>query len=163
MDLAAAAATATAANFRCCQAAADQFETYRHYWGLSAGDGPGDTPAGDSYRCYAPGGPLDGTAHLTATLASVRHRPALVLDNLLRARDETRLTALGRYGFSNINLDRGWVGRDMVGIDAGAAVLALDNVLAEDRVRKVFHELPCVDRGLCRIGFRRAGTLSLAS
>jgi hypothetical protein len=164
LDLASTAATATAANFRCCRAAADRFETYRYYWGLSAGDGPGDTLTDeDCYRCYAPGGPLDGTAHLTATLASVRHRPALVLDNLLQARDETRLTALGRYGFSNINLDRGWVGRDMVGIDAGAAVLALDNVLAEDRVRKVFHELPCVERGLRRLGFREAVALPLAS
>ncbi len=43
----------------------------------------------------------------------------------------------------------------MVGIDAGAAVLALDNFLAANRVRKVFHELPCVARGLERLGFTR--------
>ncbi len=40
----------------------------------------------------------------------------------------------------------------MVGIDAGAAVLALENVLMEDRVRTVFHGLPCVDRGLDTLG-----------
>jgi hypothetical protein len=41
----------------------------------------------------------------------------------------------------------------MVGIDAGAAVLALDNYLMENRVRAVFHELPCVRRGLESLGF----------
>jgi hypothetical protein len=163
LDLAGQAAVATEANFRCCRAAADRFRTYRRYWGLSAGDGPGATPESDTYRCYAPGRPLDGTAHLTATLASVAHRPALVLDNLWRARREPGRTPLGRYGFSNLNLDRQWVGRDLVGIDAGAVVLALDNVLAEDRVRKVFHALPCVQRGLHRLGFRRAPARALAS
>jgi hypothetical protein len=163
LDLAGHAAVATEANCRCCLAASHRFRTYRHYWGLSAGDGPGETPGADTYRCYAPGRPLDGTAHLTAALASVAHRPALVLDNLLRARREPRLQPLGRYGFSNLNLDRRWVGRDLVGIDAGAAVLALDNVLAEGRARKVFHALPCVERGLGRIGFRHAAELALAS
>jgi hypothetical protein len=163
LDLAGEAAVATEANFRCCRDAASRFETYRHYWGLSAGDGPGEMPEADTYRCYAPGRPLDGTAHLTATLASVAHRPARVLDHLWRARREPGRTPLGRYGFSNLNLDRRWVGGDLVGIDAGAAVLALDNVLAEDRVRKVFHALPCVERGLHRIGFQEAVALALAS
>jgi hypothetical protein len=153
LDLMAHAALATDANFRCCRAAASRFETYQHYWGLSAGDGPGDAPEPDVYRCYAPGRTLDGTAHLTATLASVAHRPELVLDNLLRARRDCHRELLGRYGFSVVNLDRNWVGSDMVGIDAGAAVLALDNFLAEGRVRRVFDALPAVRRGLDRAGF----------
>jgi hypothetical protein len=41
----------------------------------------------------------------------------------------------------------------MVGIDAGAAVLALDNFLFQDRVRSAFHSLPSVQRGLRRMGF----------
>jgi hypothetical protein len=41
----------------------------------------------------------------------------------------------------------------MVGIDAGAAVLALDNYLMADRVRAVFHSLPCVRRAMGRLGF----------
>jgi hypothetical protein len=150
LDLHAQASTATEANYHHCRAAAGRFETYRSYWGLSAGDGPGEI-----YRCYAPGLALDGTAHLTATLASVAHRPGLVLDQLLRARHDRHDGALGRYGFSNVNADHAWVGRDMVGIDAGAAVLALDNFLANNRVRAVFHELPCVRLGLDRIGFSR--------
>jgi hypothetical protein len=154
LDFPVQAALATEANFRCCRAAAS-FKTYREYWGLSAGDGPGESRTGDTYRCYAPARPLDGTAHLTATLASIEHRPELVLEQLRRARHRSHLSPLGRYGFSNINLDRRWVGHDMVGIDAGAAVLALDNFLADNRVRNVFHELPQVAAGVERIGFVR--------
>src|SRR5262249_30596356 len=124
------------------------------YWGLSAGDGPGEPPADGEYRAYAPAGPIDGTAHVTATLASVTHATASVLDNLHAAEHDSCLTLRGRYGFSSVNVDRGWVGRDMVGIDAGAAVLALDNYLMNDRVRSIFHNLSCVRQGLDRLGFR---------
>jgi hypothetical protein len=154
VDLAAEAALATEANYRVCRAAADRFATYRHFWGVSAGDGPAGGPAGFVYRCYAPVGPLDGTAHVTATLASLAHCPELVLENLLAA---AQSPALGRYGLSSINRDRGWMARDMVGIDAGAAVLALDNLLEGNRVRRVFHHLPCVQRSLERCGFTHQG------
>jgi hypothetical protein len=156
LDLQAQAGLATEANYQCCRAASDRFTTYRSYWGLSAGDGPADNNA-DTYRCYAPHERLDGTAHITAALASVAHRPEIVLENAWRARRDP-LAPLGRYGFSNINLDRRWVGRDIVGIDAGGAVLALDNFLAENRVRNIFHSLPCVRRGLERLAFHYVGT-----
>jgi hypothetical protein len=143
VDLAAEATIAAEANYRLCREWAGTFGTYRDYWGLSAGDGPASSPDGFTYRCYAPGGPIDGTAHVTE----------LVLDNLRCAYHDRRWAPLGRYGFSNINTDRGWVGPEMVGIDAGAAVLALDNYLNGDRVRNVFHILPCVRHGLERSGF----------
>ncbi len=71
VDLAAEAAVAAEANYRLCREWADTFETYNDYWGLSAGDGPADTPEGLVYRCYAPARPMDGTAHVTAALASI--------------------------------------------------------------------------------------------
>lgn len=163
VDLMAEAAVATAANREACREAAGTFATYRRCWGLSAGDGPGASPATLAYRAYSPAGPIDGTAHVTATLASVAHQPDAVLENLRAARRPRRLDPLGRYGFSNLNHDRRWVGRDMVGIDAGAAVLALDNVLRGDRVRAVFHGLPCVQRGLERLGFTRVAAVRQAS
>jgi hypothetical protein len=147
VDLAGDARLATQANRLFCREAADRFVTYRRFWGLSDDDGPGDAPGTDAYRAYGPGLPMDGTAHLIATLAAVEDDPEGVLENLRRADDPT-LRAHGRYGFSNVNLDRHWIGRDMVGIDAGAAVLAVDNYLADDRVRRVFHAVPCVARGL---------------
>jgi hypothetical protein len=153
VELWAEARVATLANRRACRQAAARFSTYRRFWGLSAGDGPGDTPAMDAYHAYSPPGPIDGTAHLTASLAAVAHCPQAVVQNLREAGHDRRLGALGRYGFSNVNLDRHWVGRDMVGIDAGAVVLALDNYLMADRVRTVFHSLPCVHRAMGRLGF----------
>lgn len=151
-DLWAEAALAAIANERICRAAATTFSTYRRFWGLSAGDGPGETTEADTYRCYSPSGPIDGTAHLTATVASVVHHPGAVLDNLLQAGHDHDLAAHGRYGLSNVNVDRRWVARDMVGIDAGAAVLALDNYFCNGRVRSVFHKLPCVQRAVERLG-----------
>jgi hypothetical protein len=159
VDLWAEARVATLANQRACRQAAAQFATYRRFWGLSAGDGPGEFPAPDTYRIYSPAGPIDGTAHLTASLASVAHSPEAVLLNLREAERDRQLGAHGRYGLSNVNLDRHWVGQDMVGIDAGAVVMALDNYLMADRVRAVFHSLPCVCRAMKRLGFTpRAGT-----
>lgn len=155
VDLAMEAPIAAEANYRLCRELADTYETYRDYWGLSAGDGPADTPSGYTYRCYAPAGPIDGTAHLTATLASISHQPDVVLANLHRAEREERRSPLGRYGFSSVNRDRGWIASDMVGIDAGAAVLAVENYLNNQRIRRIFHSLPCVQRGLKSSGFRR--------
>jgi hypothetical protein len=153
VDLWAEAGVAARANQRACHAAAAQFTTYRRFWGLSAGDGPGKRSTPDRYRIYSPAGLIDGTAHLTASLASVAHCPEAVLQNLHEAEHDRQLNAHGRYGLCNVNLDHHWVGRDMVGIDAGAAVLALDNYLMADRVRTVFHGLPCVRRGMERMRF----------
>jgi hypothetical protein len=153
VDLAAEARVATRANYLVCQANADRFITYRRFWGLSDGDGPGDSPGTNTYRDYGPGRHMDGTAHLSATLASIAHAPGEVLENLRRADRDPGPKVHGRYGFSPINLDRNWIGSDMVGIDAGAAVLAVDNYLMENRVRRVFHGLPCVMRALERLGF----------
>ena len=149
-DLVADAALAAQANASVCRTAADRFQTYRRFWGLSAGDGPSGTPPGYAYRAYSPVDPLDGTAHVTATIASIAHSPSQVWENLSQAsRSEPRMR--GRYGFGNVNLDRGWVGKDMVGIDAGAAVLALDYCLSEGRIRRVFHSVRVVQSGLDRI------------
>jgi hypothetical protein len=149
-DLAADAALAAQANARVCRDAAGCFRTYQRFWGLSAGDGPGAPPLSDTYRAYSPAEPLDGTAHVTATVASIAHQPAQVWENLYEAQRNFPCIS-GRYGFSNVNLDRGWVGQDIVGIDAGAAVLALDNCLESSRIRRIFHRLPAVQAGMQRI------------
>jgi hypothetical protein len=153
VDLLAEAKLATLANHQVCRQAAATFATYRTYWGLSAGDGPGEPPDRDTYRCYAPAGPVDGTSHIMATLAAVAHDAPAVLENLRAAQHDQQWRAHGRYGFSNINVDRSWVGRDIIGIDAGAAVLALDNFLMHGRVRAVFVGVPCVRLGMERLGF----------
>lgn len=155
VDLVAEARVATRANRLFCREAATRFRTYQLFWGLSDGDGPGDTPMHDDYRPYSPTDPLDGTAHLTATLAAVAWDPPAALENLERADHDGPPGLRGRYGFSNVNLDRHWVGRDRVGIDSGSVVIALDNYLHADRVRRVYQAIPYVRRGLERLGFVR--------
>ncbi len=100
-----------------------------------------------------PGKPIDGTAQIIDTLAAVANAPDEVMENLHRADSDTELGSRGRYGFSPVNLDHGWVGQSIVGIDAGAAVMAVDNYLFSNRVRRVFHSLPCVRQGMQRLGF----------
>jgi hypothetical protein len=153
VDLAAEARIATRANYLFCREEAANFATYRRFWGLSNGDGPGDAPQRDSYRARSPGKPIDGTAQIIDTLAAIANAPDEVLENLHRADSDAELGSRGRYGFSPVNLDHGWVGQSIIGIDAGAAVLAVDNYLMADRVRRVFHSLPCVRQGLQRLGF----------
>jgi hypothetical protein len=157
IDLWAEARVATMANHHACRLAAERFATYRFHWGISAGDGPGRPPTTDIYRCYTPAESLDGTAHLTATLAAIAHAPANVVENLRNAENDSVFRSRGRYGFSNLNVDEKWVGRDMIGIDAGAAMLALDNYLMGDRIRTAFHSIPCVRQGLRRLGFCKIG------
>ena len=53
-DLHSEAALATEANARVCRAAADRFTTYRRFWGLSAGDGPGPFPIATLIRRILP-------------------------------------------------------------------------------------------------------------
>jgi hypothetical protein len=150
IDLPTTGYLAARANYLVCRSAADRFQTYRHFWGLSAGDGPGSHPDGYVYRCYSPHEPLDGTAHLTATLASLASCPELVLENVHAAEGHPRYQVRGRYGYSNVNADQNWVSPEVVGIDLGAVVLALENVFCHGRVRRVFQQLECVRQGLER-------------
>ncbi|MGH7192775.1 MAG: glucoamylase family protein, partial [Candidatus Saccharimonadales bacterium] len=155
VELWAEARLATLANRQVCHDHADRFETYRRFWGLSAGDGPAEGGATHAYRSYSPSQPIDGTAHITASVASVAHAADEVLENVYQAQHDRRRTIRGAYGFSNVNLDRRWIARDMVGIDAGAAALALDNFLMGGRVREVFHAIPCIAAAIERLGFQR--------
>src|SRR5262249_42663354 len=105
-DLHTQAAIASRANAAVSLEFRERWLTFRHFWGLSAGDGPLGTAPGYAYRTYAPAGPIDGTAHLTAALASVAHVPDEVFRNLWAARWERRLLLRGRYGLATVNLDR---------------------------------------------------------
>jgi hypothetical protein len=152
VDLYSEAIKGARANYAFCRELAGQYKTYGHFWGLSAGDGPpAKGQSGDPYRAYAPNTDVDGTAHVMATLASIDVAPDLVLANVKEADALTSPQMHGRYGFSNINLDKNWVSSDVVGIDVGAAVMALENTLNNNEVRKVWQELPCSKRAAARL------------
>ena len=144
------AVKAAEANYRVCRRISANFSTYRQFWGLSAGDVPGTN--GDEYHAVAPGHEVDGTAFITATFGSIEHVPDLVLRNLKATENggEPRLWE-GKYGFSNVNLDRNWVSRDIVGIDVGIAGMAIANALHNGLVREIWHKVPAMRRALSRL------------
>jgi hypothetical protein len=143
---------AALANFIVSHMADGRYKTYSLFWGLSAGDGPGAPGAADAYRAYSPVD-MDGTAHITASLASIEEVPELVMLNLEAAERATGLPGPihGRYGYSNVNLDRNWVSHDVVGIDMGAEVMALENMLQGGKVRQVWQKLPVMRRAVRRL------------
>jgi hypothetical protein len=152
VDLYAQAVKGARANYAACKEMAGKFKTFERFWGLSAGDGPPTNgQGGDAYRAYAPANEVDGTAHVEATLASIDVAPDLVLANVKAAEEQKEPPMHGRYGFSNINLDKNWVSRDVVGIDVGVAVMALENMLDRDEVRKVWEALPSSKRAAERL------------
>ncbi|MBS1993842.1 MAG: hypothetical protein JSS83_25170 [Cyanobacteria bacterium SZAS LIN-3] len=149
INLAEEGARGIKANYDACRDLANKFKTYQRFWGLSAGDGPpnaGQTT--DAYRAYAPDNDLDGTAHIMATLGAVDIAPAWVLKNVHEAEALKSPKIHGHYGYSNVNLDKNWVSRDVVGIDVGVAVMSLENLLYDNEVRKVWQELPSSKRAM---------------
>lgn len=108
-----------------CTDCAGDLQTYAQgFWGLTASDGP------DGYIAYgAPDGPHDGTVSPTGAICSITFTPELARSaaRALYARaGDARLW--GRYGFVNaFNLDRNWADRDVIGIDLGMVLLAIEN------------------------------------
>lgn len=149
---------AALANFIVSHMADGRYKTYSIFWGLSAGDGPGVPGGADQYRAYSPDD-MDGTAHITASLASIEEVPELVLLNLEAAEHNSTLPGPihGRYGYSNVNVDRNWISHDVVGIDLGAEVMALENMLNYGKVRLTWHRVPAMRRAV-----RRLSDLNLA-
>jgi hypothetical protein len=107
-----------------CTDHADTSQTYAAgYWGLNASDGPA------GYVAYgAPEGPADGTISPTGAICSISFTSdaALAIVNALYQKLAKALW--GKYGFANaFNIDRNWFDRDVIGIDLGMALLAIEN------------------------------------
>lgn len=145
---------ATRLNIAACMNLAQRYQTYESLWGISAGDGDGGN--------YKESTPLDcdGTAHVTATVASIEYATREVAHNIFEAGNVPGL--LGRYGFSNVKKANGTylINREVVGFDIGAAVIALENFCNGKRVRNAFHSLLPVQRGVASLGFRERNEAS---
>ncbi len=116
-------------------------------WGLNASDGP------DGYRAYGVLDDEDGTVSPTGAAAAILTDKKLALSAVeaIYARYGDKLW--GRYGFGNaFNVDRNWYDEDVIGIDLGMALLAIEN----SRGGKVWHLLgshEAVKRGWKAAGF----------
>jgi hypothetical protein len=107
-----------------CIDRAGDMQTYAQgFWGLNASDGP------DGYAAYgAPDGPHDGTVSPTGAICSITFTPAMALSAARDLYEKAGDALWGRYGFTNaFNIDRNWHGRDVIGIDLGMALLAIEN------------------------------------
>ncbi|MCW5935982.1 MAG: hypothetical protein KIT11_01580 [Fimbriimonadaceae bacterium] len=142
---------ATLANRLYCLSNPGRFTGYGpSFWGLSAGDTP------DGYRANgAPGWISDnGTVNPAATVASVMFTPleSTEVANYVRVAFPS---AYGRYGFANgINPTRNWIGPDVIGIDLGMMMLAIEN--ARDGLpQRLTMSHPIIQEGMRRTGFRR--------
>lgn len=120
------------------------------FWGITACDQP--PPVG--YGANAPTERRDdGTVAPTAMLSGVMFTPAKskkALDNLWRKHGSQ---LWGRYGFSNaFNVDKSWYDTDVIGIDLGMTLLAIENA----RTGLFWHLTsrdPVMKKGLTAAGF----------
>ena len=133
----------------CIDRAGERQAYARGFWGLNASDGP------DGYAAYgAPDGPEDGTVSPTGAICSITFTPALALSAVHTLYHELGDVLWGRYGFANaFNLDRGWYGRDVIGIDLGMVLLAIENYRS-GMVWALMGGVPWVTSAFRAAGFR---------
>jgi hypothetical protein len=156
IDLAANAVRAALANRRFCREIAGKRSTtyvdcmsMPGWWGISAGD------SADGY--VAPGpiyGDADGTVWPMVALASPGIERVLEEDLARWRSSRVWHRVLGKYGLAPFNLDTGWVGDDLIGIDIGAFILN-QAIHDGDLVRGLFMRHPVTKTAIDRIGFAR--------
>jgi hypothetical protein len=132
----------------CLDHAAER-ETYaKGFWGLNASDCP------DGYRAYgAPDGPEDGTVSPTGAICSITFNPHLGISAARAFYDQSGDVPWGNYGFVNaFNIDRDWYSPDVIGIDLGMALLAIENYRSRF-VWNLMHACPSTNRALAVAGF----------
>lgn len=146
-----------------CAANPKHFNNYDiNTWGLSACDTPPSKEAAardgadaHDYGVQAvPNGNDNGTLAAPSALASVLFTPKESLaaaDSFMKKFPK----AYGRYGFSSgIDVNTGWIGPDVIGIDQGQMLLCIE--AARDGLpQKLFMGYPAVKRGLARIGLHK--------
>lgn len=145
------AARATRIHRRFCTDNPTKRKSYGVYgWGLNACDGP------DGYRAYGVPEPEDGTLTPTAVLAASMVDADAALTTAMHMRKTYGARIWGRYGFVNaFNLDRDWFDRDVIGIDLGMALLAIENHRS-GMIWKLVASHPSTVRAFRRAGFRRS-------
>jgi hypothetical protein len=123
----------------------------RNGWGLNACDGP------KGYMAYGVPGPEDGTLSPTGAVSSILFEPRQSLAAAEEMRKRFGRRIWGRYGFANAyNLDRDWFDPDVIGIDLGMAMLAIENHRT-GLVWRLIRSHPFCARAYRAAGLRREG------
>ena len=121
------------------------------FWGVNADDLP--PPVG--YGANRPAdGQNDGTVAPTAMLAAVLYAPDLAQAALVNLWTRHGRRLWGRYGFSNaFNVDRDWYDADVIGIDLGMMLLAVEDARTGLPWRLLKAD-PFLQKGLAAAGFQ---------
>ena len=122
-------------------------------WGINAGDGP------RGYRAYQAVGLVgekeDGTLSPSGVLGSLPFTPALCREAADAMYTTYGAKLWGRFGFANaFNLTKNWFGQDVIGIDLGMALLAIEN----ERTGLFWKRMethPAAKRAFARAGLKR--------
>lgn len=151
---------ATRAHRAFCLGLARQFpKSYsKNVWGITASDsvkgyvGWGGPPA-DAAIDPA----IDGTVVPCAPGGSLMFAPDICLPAMRSMRERFGETVYGRYGFCDaFNPTTGWIGPDVLGIDAGITLLSAEN-LRGGGVWQWFMRNPEIRNALKLAGFHGAG------
>ncbi len=134
-----------------CARHEEQFTSYRGgVWGLNAGDTP------DGYAVRSPREKEhDGTISPTGAVAGISFVPSETVRAVTEIQRRGGARLWGRYGFANgFNADRDWWGPDVIGIDLGMALVAIENARS-GLIWRLMARSPVVQRGLRAAGFHR--------
>ncbi len=137
-------------NHRFCRYRAKKRQTYAQgFWGLNASDGP------DGYKPYGVlGDPEDGTVSPTGAVAAVTFTPELAISAAQAMYEKDGGLLWGKYGFTTaFNVDRNWHSPDVIGIDLGMALLAIENYRS-GLIWKLMSAFDGTPRALAAAGFR---------
>ena len=91
-------------------------------WGLNASDAP------DGYSAFGAPGEENGTVSPTGALASLIFTPEISISSANAVYAQLADHVWGKYGYSDsFNLDRAWYDPDVIGIDLGMAIVAIED------------------------------------
>ena len=142
-----------------CKRNSAQRRTYADgFWGITACDQPPPVGYGANWPAA---GHEDGTVAPTAMLSGILFTPRQSQAALVTLWQKHHTQLWGRYGFSNaFNVNKNWYDTDVVGIDLGMMLLAIENA----RTGLVWHLLspdPVIVQGLKEAGFvKEAGLVA---
>ena len=149
MDLWQNAEASARANRAFCQL--EESETYSqasgNWWGISAGDSP------DGY--FAPGllpGAGRGTVWPAATVAAIPWAESQIKVDLVSWRQSPMWQYVsGPYGLAPFNLERNWVGEDLIGIDIGSMAVNIVNY-RHGTIWNLWEQHPVAQRAIGKLG-----------
>src|SRR5207253_6942909 len=138
------------ANHAYCARNPEKRKTYSGLiWGITACDQP------DGYGADLPAaGKSRGTVAPTAAIGGIFIVPDLATASLRALWERHRDRLWGRYGFADaFNLDANWYDPDVIGIDLGMMLLAIENHRT-GLIWRLMASHPAVKKGLAAAGMR---------